>query len=97
ASAANKATATSATTTVMGRESAARTARMGPPAWTADKCRGSLICLRQKRRQISCDRGEAEQSAPHTEPSQGIVHLGLSQQALRVGNFGDVSQSRFVS
>ena len=41
--------------------------------------------------------GHAEQSAPDAEAGQGIVDLGLREQALRFGDFVDVAEARLDS
>src|ERR1017187_9783004 len=85
ASTAQRAMAISATTTVIGLLRAARTRRMGLPPG-----------LGNKRMNIAGGGGHAQQSAPDGEAGQRVVDLGLGEQALRLGDFGNGSQARFV-
>src|SRR4051794_18089479 len=84
---AQSAMARTATTTEMGRRSAAMTNRM----------RTSLFPnRRQEWGQITLRGGHSEQCSPDTEFGQGVVDFRLCKQALRIGHFGNVAQTRLV-
>src|SRR5579864_2222156 len=78
---ANRAIVISATSTVIGRLSAARTNRMLPLS--------SLAGLEQKRLNISSHGCDFEQAPPDAQASQRVIYLRLCQQALRLGDFID--------
>src|SRR5450755_4751601 len=80
---AKSAIAIRATTTVMGRLSAARTNRMHPLA-------ASLAGLQKKRLKIAGRGCNLQQAAPYTQPSQRVVDLRLCEQALGFRHFIDV-------
>src|SRR5215470_7006282 len=91
ASTAQSATATSATTTVKGRERAANTRRMF-------RLRAnSSARLRYKWLNISRGSGDAEQATPHAEPGQYIINLGLGKQSLGFGHFVDIAETGLIA
>ena len=83
---AQSATARSANTTVTGRESEPKTKRMDSRFPGASSPR-----LGQEGPDIARRRRDGEQPAPDAQPGQCVVDLRLRQQALGVGDFGDVS------
>src|SRR4051812_22981686 len=87
---ANSASATSATTTVMGRLRAPKTKRMLYP-------RGSLAHLSNERLNIASGRRNPEQATPHSESGQHVVNLSLREQSLRFGDGIDDTQSRLIT
>src|SRR5580704_17350905 len=86
ASAAQRAIAMRATTTVIGLVRAARTRRMV-----------LLARLRNEWLDISGGRGDAQQTAPDSQPRQRIVDLGLREKPLGFRHFVDVSEARLIA
>src|SRR5690348_1191352 len=79
--------AINATRTVTGRRRAAKTRRMFHLPGN------SLAGLREERLDVAGCGGHSKQRAPHAEPGESIIDLGLSQQPLRFGYFVDVPQA----
>src|SRR5262245_49518020 len=71
---AHSAIAISATTTVMGRVSAANTRRIASPS-----------NLYNEGLNIARGRRNSEQTAPDPQPRESVIDLGLGEQALRIG------------
>src|ERR1035438_4170483 len=90
ASAAHKAMAISATTTVNGRDRAAKTRRML-------FFRGSPRGLRDEGLNTAGRGRNAKQTAPDVEPGKRVVDFSLRQQPLRFGDLIDVSQTSLIT
>src|SRR6185436_6353765 len=83
---AHRAIASNATTTVRGLESAASTRRMGLAADLGDE-----------RLDVAGRRGYSQQPAPDSQPGEGVVDLGLRQEALRIGHLIDGAETGLVA
>src|SRR5579872_7231735 len=89
ANTARPATARTATSTVIGRRSAARISHMG-------SARSPLKQIEQRREIAARDRFP-EQRTPHVDTGQLVLRLGLREQTLRVCDSDDVAQTGLVA
>ena len=85
------ATAITATRTVMGRRSAARISHIG------QRTPADGFSSVEERRQRAARDGLRQQRAPHVDPRDLVLHFGLREQALRVGDFDDARQPGLVA
>jgi hypothetical protein len=81
ANSAQSATATKATTTVIGRDRAARTRRIFCFLGFCSLIR-SLHSLQQKWLNVACSRGDPEKPTPYAEAGQNVVNFSLGQKPL---------------
>src|SRR6476620_4302424 len=80
---AQRAMATSATTTVMGRVRAARTSLTGTIALRRHEClrhKKSLGHLGEERADIAGGGGDSQEGAPYGKAGEGVVDFGLRQE-----------------